>query len=38
MGIGDCNGNSEIFQRLLTEEAKEGAMTQLSDKQKCPQH
>lgn len=28
MGIVDCNGNNETFQRLLTEEAQEGAMMQ----------
>lgn len=30
MDIADYNGNNETFQRLLTEEAKEGAVMQLS--------
>lgn len=38
MGIVDYNGHNEAFQRLLTEEAEEGAMMQLSNRQNCPQY
>lgn len=36
MDIADYNGNNETFQRLLTEEAKEGAVMQLSISRTVP--